>query len=49
MGGQYYGPGGFMEQRGFPVLVQSSEASYNLDDAQRLWQVSEELTGGKYL
>jgi NAD(P)-dependent dehydrogenase (short-subunit alcohol dehydrogenase family) len=44
-GGNYYGPGGFMEQRGYPVLVQSSGASHNLADAQRLWQVSEELTG----
>jgi NAD(P)-dependent dehydrogenase (short-subunit alcohol dehydrogenase family) len=44
-GGQYYGPGGIMEQRGYPVLVQSSGASHNHADAQRLWKVSEELTG----
>jgi NAD(P)-dependent dehydrogenase (short-subunit alcohol dehydrogenase family) len=47
-GGQYYGPGGFMEQRGYPVLVQSSDASHNFADAQQLWQVSEELTGVRY-
>ena len=35
-GGDYYGPGGSMEQGGYPVLVQSSEASHNLADARRL-------------
>ena len=44
-GGDYYGPGGFMEQGGYPVLVQSNKASHNVADAQKLWQVSEELTG----
>ena len=44
-GGDYYGPGGFMEQGGYPVLVQSSKASHDLADAQKLWQISEELTG----
>jgi hypothetical protein len=34
-----------MEAGGYPVVVQSSEASHNQADAQRLWQVSEELTG----
>jgi hypothetical protein len=44
-GGDYYGPNGFMEQRGYPVLVHSSDASHNLADAQKLWKASEELTG----
>ena len=48
-GGQYYGPGGFMEQRGYPVPVSSSDASHNLADAQQLWLVSEELTGVRTL
>lgn len=48
-GGEYYGPAGFMEQNGYPVLVQSNKASHNLEDAQKLWQVSEELTGVKFL
>ncbi len=43
-GGQYYGPGGFMEQRGYPVVVESNEASHNTADARRLWDVSERLT-----
>lgn len=44
-GGEYYGPDGLMEQRGYPVLVQSSNAAHNLSDAKKLWQVSEALTG----
>jgi NAD(P)-dependent dehydrogenase (short-subunit alcohol dehydrogenase family) len=48
-GGQYYGPGGPKERKGYPILVQSNLASHDEGDAQRLWQVSEELTGVKYL
>jgi hypothetical protein len=48
-GADYYGPNGFMEQRGFPVEVPSSDASRNEDDAARLWQISEEMTGVHYL
>jgi NAD(P)-dependent dehydrogenase (short-subunit alcohol dehydrogenase family) len=44
-GGQYYGPGGFSEQRGYPVVVKSSNASHDEEIARRLWEVSEELTG----
>jgi NAD(P)-dependent dehydrogenase (short-subunit alcohol dehydrogenase family) len=47
-GGQYYGPDGFMEQRGYPAVVQSNAASHNEADARRLWQVSEQLTGIHY-
>ena len=43
-GGDYYGPRWLKQQRGAPILVQSSEASHDLVDAKRLWQVSEELT-----
>lgn len=48
-GGQYYGPDGPREARGYPVLVRSNESSHNEDDAKCLWQVSEELTGVRYL
>jgi NAD(P)-dependent dehydrogenase (short-subunit alcohol dehydrogenase family) len=44
-GGEYYGPSGFMEQTGYPVLVQSSGVSHDRESAQRLWEVSEQLTG----
>ncbi|MBB4856643.1 hypothetical protein HNP40_004066 [Mycobacteroides chelonae] len=44
LGGQYYGPDGFIEQRGNPKIVASSEQSNDLDLQRRLWSVSEELT-----
>jgi NAD(P)-dependent dehydrogenase (short-subunit alcohol dehydrogenase family) len=47
-GGDYYGPDGFMEQRGYPVLVPSNNASHNGEDARKLWAVSEELTGVRF-
>lgn len=47
-GGEYYGPDGFREMRGSPVLVQSNAASHNETDAKKLWEVSEELTQIKY-
>ena len=47
-GGEYYGPGGLMGQRGYPILVQSSKASHNKADACQLWQVSKQLTGVRY-
>ena len=45
IGGQYYGPGGWGEVRGFPKLVTSSTQSYDQAIQQRLWTVSENLTG----
>jgi len=48
-GGEYYGPGGFMEQGGYPILVQSNHASHIESDARRLWEVSEKLTGVSFL
>ena len=47
-GGQYFGPGGFMEQRGYPVVVQTSRAAHDREAARWLWQRSEELTGVRY-
>ena len=44
-GGQYYGPDGFRETRGYPKLVESSAASHDAETQRRLWAVSEELTG----
>ena len=44
-GGQYYGPDGFRELRGYPVLVSSTKQSQDVAIQQRLWKVSEELTG----
>jgi NAD(P)-dependent dehydrogenase (short-subunit alcohol dehydrogenase family) len=48
LGGQYYGPDGLGESRGNPRLVTSSEQSYDIALQQRLWAVSEDLTGVKF-
>lgn len=48
-GGEYYGPDGKGERSGYPVVVSSNPASHNLQDAKNLWDISEELTGVKYL
>src|SRR3954469_11494877 len=44
LGGQYYGPDGFGEQRGYPKVVASSRVSHDAEAQRRLWAVSEELT-----
>jgi hypothetical protein len=48
-GGDYFGPKGFYEMRGYPVKVGTTAAATNEIDADRLWRVSEELTGVSYL
>ena len=47
-GGQYYGPDGLGEQRGYPKVVKSSKQSHDEAIQRRLWAVSEELTGVTY-
>lgn len=44
-GGDYYGPGGPGELRGFPRKVRYSKAARDERLADRLWEVSETLTG----
>ena len=44
----FAGPGGFMQQRGAPKLVDRSAAAKDGDVARRLWDVSEELTGVQF-
>lgn len=48
LGGQYYGPDGRGEARGYPTVVASSPQSYDLAVQQRLWAVSEDLTGVEF-
>lgn len=48
LGGQYYGPGGPGGMRGYPTVTLSSGQSYDLALQERLWSVSEDLTGVKY-
>jgi len=48
-GGEYFGPISVMETRGYPGIVKSNRRSYDKKLAMRLWSVSEELTGIKFL
>jgi len=47
-GGDYYGPDGFREMKGFPVKVEPNKDSQNLTDARKLWEISEKLTGIRF-
>ena len=47
-GGQYFGPGGLAEQRGYPEVVHSSGPSHDEGLQLKLWKVSEELAGVTY-
>jgi NAD(P)-dependent dehydrogenase (short-subunit alcohol dehydrogenase family) len=47
-GAAYAGPGGLLEQRGHPQLVNMSGAAKDPEAASRLWEASEELTGVRY-
>lgn len=47
-GGEYFGPGGLQEMRGYPARVESSARSHDQGTAARLWQRSQELTGVTY-
>ncbi len=44
----YYGSPSLGEMRGHPVLLKSNELSYNKENAEKLWKLSEELTGVKF-
>ena len=45
VGGQYYGPDGFGESWGHPIVVRSSARSHDAGLQSALWKASEELTG----
>ena len=47
--GDYVGPDGFGEQRGHPKLVGMTSSARDDEAADRLWSVSEDLTGVRYL
>ena len=48
-GGEYVGPGRLRETFGPPVVVESTSESHDPALAERLWDVSAELTGVRYL
>lgn len=45
--GDYFGPNGFMEMKGYPVKVNTNKLAKDKTVAEKLWEVSEELTGIK--
>ena len=47
-GGDYFGPGGIGEQRGFPRQVGTTRRARNEQDARRLWDISSRLTSITY-
>ncbi|MFJ9761011.1 oxidoreductase [Streptomyces sp. NPDC101149] len=47
-GGQYYGPGGFLQSKGHPKAVTSNAQSCDEAAQHRLWQISQELTGVRF-
>lgn len=47
-GGQYYGPTGFSEMKGSPGLAKRTDYAKDRNVAQRLWDLSEKLTGQKF-
>jgi len=46
--GQFIGPDGRGESRGYPTVVLPVESATNAETARRLWELSEELTGVRY-
>ncbi len=48
VGGTYYGPDGFLQLTGYPVVVTSSTRSHNAEVQRRLWTESEQLTHVTY-
>ncbi|MGW5050829.1 oxidoreductase [Actinokineospora sp. NPDC004072] len=46
--GQFIGPNGRREQKGYPALVEPLDAARDRGTARRLWDVSEEMTGVYY-
>jgi len=47
-GGEYVGPSGLLDMRGYPETQRSSDRSYSEETATQLWDVSESLTGVTY-
>ncbi len=48
-GGDFYGPDGWREIKGYPVKVEAAPQAHNEADAKKLWKASEKLTGVKFV
>lgn len=46
--GEYFGPSGFLEFKGFPKRAEMTKRALNTADSERLWDLSLELTGVKF-
>ena len=46
--GAYYGPDMLFGSKGYPVKVSSSRYSKNINEAKKLWEKTEKITGFKY-
>jgi NAD(P)-dependent dehydrogenase (short-subunit alcohol dehydrogenase family) len=46
--GEFYGPDGRGEQKGYPKVVQPIASAKDPETARRLWKLSEEITGVEY-
>jgi NAD(P)-dependent dehydrogenase (short-subunit alcohol dehydrogenase family) len=46
--GHFFGPSGFMEMKGYPKRVNSNTLSRDPKLAEKLWELSEKLTGVRY-
>jgi NAD(P)-dependent dehydrogenase (short-subunit alcohol dehydrogenase family) len=49
VGGEFIGPDGFQQLRGYPTGVEADEYSKSQEVAKQLWKVSEEMTDVSYL
>jgi len=47
-GGEFYGPAGKKELKGYPVVVQPNKTALDKGSARKLWKISEKLTDIKY-
>jgi NAD(P)-dependent dehydrogenase (short-subunit alcohol dehydrogenase family) len=47
-GGEFIGPDGFQQIRGYPTIVEADEYSNDKEVAQHLWKASEEMTNVFY-
>jgi NAD(P)-dependent dehydrogenase (short-subunit alcohol dehydrogenase family) len=48
-GGEFIGPDGFQQMRGYPTQVEADEYTNNIEIAKRLWTESEKMTNIFYL
>jgi len=48
VGGEFFGPGGFAEMKGYPILVKPFRQATNANSIKELWEFSEKVTAVYY-